>query len=336
MRKLATIQKILELNPIEGADAIERATILGWSLVVKKGEFKVGDTCIYCEIDSLMPDIPEFEFLKPRGMRIRTVRLRGTISQGIAFPLSILPQDGTYEEGTDVTELLGITKYEPPIPACLGGISKGNFPSFIPKTDEPRIQVVMRILEKYAGKEFYTTEKLDGSSATFYYKDGEFGVCSRNMNLVETETNTFWKMARMLDLENKMRSLSFNVSFQGELVGEAIQGNKLNIKGHEVRFFNTFDIDNFKYKSFNDFKSIISDLDLKTVPILSEKFIMPNNIDDLIKLATMKSTINPSAWAEGIIFRPLIETIDSSIKNLHDNRVSFKVINPEFLLKYGE
>jgi len=139
MRKLASIQRIKNLEPIAGADAIEKATVLGWQLVVKKGEFAIGDLCVYCEIDSRLPDRPEFEFLKARGMRIRTVRLRGQISQGICFPLSILPVYTDVQEDTDVTELLDITKYEPPIPAQLAGVAKGLFPSFIPKTDETRV-----------------------------------------------------------------------------------------------------------------------------------------------------------------------------------------------------
>ena len=117
MRKLASVQRIKALEPITGADAIERATVLGWQLVVKKGEFKIGELCVYCEVDCLMPDDPKFEFLRPRGMRIKTVRLRGQISQGICFPLSILPEGFDIQEDTDCTKQLGITKYEPPIPA---------------------------------------------------------------------------------------------------------------------------------------------------------------------------------------------------------------------------
>src|ERR1700744_3519324 len=124
MRKLASIQMIRSLEPIEGADAIEKATVLGWQLVVKKGEFRVGDLCIYCEIDSVMPDRPEFEFLRPRGMRIKTIRLRGQVSQGICLPVSILPAGTVLEENIDCTDILEITKYEPPIPACLGGVAK--------------------------------------------------------------------------------------------------------------------------------------------------------------------------------------------------------------------
>jgi len=116
LRKLASIQKIRALTPIEGADAIEMATVLGWQLVVKKGEFQAGGLCVYCEIDSILPARPEFEFLKPRGMRIKTIRLRGQISQGICFPLSILPEGSPIEEGADVTEILGIAKWEMPIP----------------------------------------------------------------------------------------------------------------------------------------------------------------------------------------------------------------------------
>ena len=133
MRKLASIQRIKALDPITGADAIERATVLGWQLVVKKGEFKVGELCVYCEVDCLMPDDPKFEFLKPRGMRIKTVRLRGQISQGICFPMSILPEGFDIQEDADCTFVLGIIKYEPPIPACLNGIAKGHSLRLFPR-----------------------------------------------------------------------------------------------------------------------------------------------------------------------------------------------------------
>ncbi|MDP3641567.1 MAG: RNA ligase family protein [Bacteroidota bacterium] len=210
MRKLASIQIIKALEPIEGADAIEKATVLGWQLVVKKNDFMVGDKVVYCEIDSLMPDRPAFEFLKPRGMRIRTIKLRGQISQGICFPLSILPPDFEVVEDADCTEVLGISKYEPPIPACLSGIMKGKFPSFIPKTDETRVQVIQKLLDKYKGEKCYVTEKVDGSSGTYYINNGEFGVCSRNLELLEDDENSFWKVARELDIENKLRSLNGN------------------------------------------------------------------------------------------------------------------------------
>ena len=337
MRKLASIQKIKNLEPIEGADAIEKATVLGWQLVVKKDEFKIGDLCVYCEIDSIMPDKPDFEFLKARGMRVRTIRLRGQVSQGICFPLSILDASVKVEEDVDVTEILGIIKYEPPIPACLSGIMKGKFPSFIPKTDETRVQVLQNVLDKYQGTKCYVTEKLDGSSATYFVKDNQFGVCSRNMELEEDGANSFWKVARETDLENKMKMLNVNIALQGELVGEFIQTNRYKIRGHKVFFFTAFDIDNYRYYNLTELENILKQLELPMVPVLDKNYILENNIDTIVKRATIKSTMDAQSWAEGIVIRPIDEKIDGELSDeLGGGRVTFKAINPEFLLKYGE
>lgn len=341
MRKLASIQKIKNLEPIEGADAIEKATVLGWQLVVKKGEFKIGDMAVYCEIDCIMPDLPVFEFLKPRGMRVKTIRLRGQISQGICFPINIVEQFGLntndLSEDQDVTAALKIEKYEPAIPECLSGKVKGRFPSFIPKTDETRVQVLQKVLDKYKGTKCFVTEKLDGSSATYFIKDGEFGVCSRNLELLEDAENSFWKVARELDIETKLRSLNKNIALQGELIGEGIQGNKLKLHGQTVKFFTAFDIDKFEYLSFSDFHTLCCDLKLQTVPYIHTDYELVNDIDAIIKMATIKSNVLPSAWAEGIVIRPLFEKIDLAMSTEFNNgRVSFKAINPEFLLKYGE
>lgn len=338
MRKLASIQKIKALEPIENADAIEKATVLGWQLVVKKGEFRVGDLAVYCEIDCLMPDRPEYEFLKPRGMRVRTIRLRGQISQGICFPLSILPPDFEISEDADCTEVLGIEKYEQPMPACLSGIAKGRFPSFIPKTDETRVQVLQHVLDKYKGTKCYVTEKVDGSSGTYFIHKGEFGVCSRNLELLEDEENSFWKVAREVDIENKLRSLDGNYAIQGELVGEGIQSNKLKLRGQTMLFFNAFDIDRFEYLPSEQFFDLMNQLELSTVPIVSTGYELENDINAIVRMATIKSKICPDVWAEGVVIRPLNEITYSLLANetLDAGRLSFKAINPEFLLKYGE
>jgi RNA ligase (TIGR02306 family) len=338
MRKLASIQKIAALEPIIGADVIEKATVLGWQLVVKKGEFQVGDWCVYCEIDSVLPDYPVFEWVRARGARIRTVRLRGQISQGICFSTDILPVGFPLIEDTDCTEVLGIIKYEPPIPASLAGLMKAGFPSFIPKTDETRVQTLQAVLDKYTGERCFITEKLDGSSATFFLRNGEFGVCSRNMELVEDDTNTFWKVARMLNLKEKMALLGGNYALQGELVGEGIQSNKLKIKGHNVFFFNLFDIDRHVYVSFANFKDCIEKMNLQTVPIISNHTLLPNNVGTLVDLSKRKSLLNANTWAEGIVVRSVEEKTDTELANALQNRgrLSFKVINPEFLLKYDE
>ncbi len=236
-RKLATIRKIKDIVPIEGADAIELALVDGWQVVVAKNVgHKVGDKVVYCEIDSFLPIKEEFEFLRKssykkmgdqEGFRLKTIKLRGQISQGLILPYSVIPvaqfaSAHDLPEGMDVSEMLGIVKYDPPVSAQLAGKVKGNFPSFLRKTDEERIQ---NLVKEYAAwalsskHQFYATEKLDGSSFTCYLKDGVFGVCSRNMELLETEDNTFWTVARKLDLENKLKSLGRNVCFQGEMVG---------------------------------------------------------------------------------------------------------------------
>ena len=329
MRHLATIQRIKALEPIEGADAILKATVLGWQLVVKKGEFAVGDLCVYCEIDSLMPERPEFEFLQARGMRVRTIRLRGQVSQGICFPLSILPQGTEITEGADVTDTLGIIKYEAPIPASLAGVAKGGFPSFIPKTDETRIQVLQELLDKYQGEPCFITEKLDGSSVTYYLRAGEFGVCSRNLELLETPDNTLWKVARELDIENKLRATGQNLALQGELIGEGVQGNKYRLRGQQVFFFNVFNIDQYRYLDFAEWLRFTKELDLSPVPVLHDQFPLPNSIPELVQLSAGRSTLF-DVHREGIVIRPLTERQDMI------GRVSFKAISPDFLLKFGE
>ena len=333
-RKLASVRKISDLSPIEGADKIEVATIDGWKVVVAKDVgHKVGDLVIYCEIDSFLPIRPEFEFLRKssykkmsdgtEGFRLKTIKLRGQVSQGLILPLSLVEYTNiNFEVGMDVTLMLGINKYEPPIPAQLAGKVKGLFPSFIRKTDEERVQNLSDQYNELKTHTYYVTEKLDGSSATFYYKDGVFGVCSRNLELLETEGNTFWKVARELDLENKMKSLGKNISIQSELIGESVQGNPYKIKGQTIRCFNLFNIDTQEYSSLTDFRDTVEMLGLETVPVLNTNFKLPDTIDELLKFADSKSELNPNYDREGIVIRTL------------DRKISFKVISNKFLLKY--
>jgi RNA ligase (TIGR02306 family) len=332
-RKLATIRQISDLSPIEGADKIELSTVGGWKVVVAKDVgHKVGDLVVYCEIDSFLPIKEEYEFLRKtsykkmsdgtEGFRLKTIRLRGQISQGLILPLkdTQLPNKDLLTVGMDVTSELGIVKYEPPIPAELAGKVKGLFPSFLRKTDEERIQNITSEYEEFKKRKFYVTEKLDGSSATFYFNDGVFGVCSRNLELLETEGNTFWKVARELDLENKMRDFGMNISIQGELIGEGIQGNPYKIKGQTVRFFNLFDIDLQEYHSFSMMKTTLKGMGLETVPVVDEYFTLPDSVGDLLNYADNKSLLNPNFDREGVVIRTL------------DRKVSFKVISNKFLL----
>jgi RNA ligase (TIGR02306 family) len=332
-RKLASIRRISNIQEIPGADMIELAIVDGWKVVVaKEVGHKIGDMVVYCEIDSFLPIREEFEFLRKssykkmgdqEGFRLKSIRLRGTLSQGLILPLKglQLPNKDLLREGMDVTSELGIIKYEPPIPAELAGKVKGLFPSFIRKTDEERIQNLADEYEEMKRHTYYVTEKLDGSSATFYFNNGEFGVCSRNLELLETEGNTFWKVARELDLENKLREYGVNVSIQGELIGEGIQGNPYKMKGQTVRFFNLFDIDLQEYHSLPVFQKTIEVLGLETVPILNVRFNLPESIDELLNYADSKSVLNPDFDREGVVIRS------------SDRKISFKVISNKFLLK---
>ena len=333
MRKLASIQRIKNIEPIEGAEAIEKATVLGWQLVIRKSEFKIGDLCVYIEIDSVLPNMPEFEVIRSKTNRIKTIKLRGQISQGICFPLDILPKDVDLLEDMDVTELLGITKFEPPIPANLAGEIKGLFPSFMPKTDETRVQVLEGLLQNYEGTSCYITEKLDGSSVTFYLKDNEFGVCSRNLDLLYNESKSMWKFAIENDLENKLKSLNINIALQGEIIGEGIQKNKYKQRGQTVYFFNVFDIDSYNYFSLNEVKTLLKGLELNMVPVLDESYLLESSVESVILKSQVRSVLSKDTIAEGIVIRPVEEKID---KNIMQGRISFKAINPNFLIKYDE
>ena len=340
-RKLATIRKITNITPIEGADKIELVTVGGWKVVAAKDvNHKIGDLVVYCEIDSFLPIKEEFEFLRKssykklsdgtEGFRLKTIKLRGQVSQGLILPIKELSifqfaSSSNLSEGDDVTNILGITKYEPPIPAELAGKVKGGFPHFIPKTDEERVQNLSKEYDEWklqSKHKFYVTEKLDGSSATYYIKDGVFGVCSRNLELLETEGNTFWKVARDLDLENKMKSLNMNISLQGELIGEGIQGNPYKIKGQTVRFFTGFDIDKFERISFTQLVVMLMELNLQYVPVLNDEFgfVLPDTIEGMLEYAENKSQLNENTEREGVVVRSM------------DGTISFKAISNKFLL----
>ncbi|NTW34240.1 MAG: RNA ligase (ATP) [Bacteroidetes bacterium] len=326
MRKLASIQIIKDIKPIKDANVIKAASVLGWQTVIKEGQFNIGDKCVYVEIDSVFPNKPEFADFLNRSNRLKTIRLRGQISQGVCLPVSILPA-GNYDVGDDVTEILGIKKYEMPIPVELSGEIKGPFPSFIPKTDEPRVQTAQDMLDKYVGQEFYASEKLDGMSATYYVYNGEFGVCTRNVEIKENENSVPWKIAKTYNIKDKLLFIGENIAIQGELIGKGINKNIYNLDGNDYYVFNVFDIDKYKYMDIFDMQNFLFDiLKLKHVPLIE---IMPliNDVQDLVKFSTGKSKLNNQACREGLVFRTLKGIQDSKF-----GRVSFKVINPEYLL----
>jgi len=338
-RQLATIRKIAAIEPIEGADAIEVAVVDGWKVVVKKGEYNVGDLAVYLEIDSWVPtELAPFlskgkeprGFEGVRGERLRTVKLRGQISQGLLLPLQTvfeLPSttqcDVIY---TDVTEVLGIKKWERPMNAQLAGMARGNFPALVPKTDQARIQNLTRNFEKLQEDTWSITEKLDGSSCTFYLdKEGEFHVCSRNLDLKQTEGNTFWQLALQLDIEGIMRRHSlFGMAIQGEMIGEGIQGNQYKTK-LDFYVYDMYNTSTGEYILPIQLESACKRLGLKHVPILvSATDIKLQTIQSIIDFAEGKSQLNGSE-REGVVFKS---------NTIHDS--SFKAISNKWLIKNGE
>jgi len=330
MRKLASVQIIDALNPIENADSIEVADILGWKVVVKKGEFQIGSKCIYLEIDSIVPQIPYFEFMKDRRYRVRTIKLRGQISQGLAIPLYHLnttfldlpehftPPHCDYEIGFDLTEILGIVKYEPELHSMIGGDTLGSFPNWISKTDEDRIQSNPVVLQKLVELELDATEKLDGCSATYFLMDDHFGVCSRNWELKDTESNVYWQMARKYQIEEKLRAMGNGYYLQGEIIGPNIQENRLKLAERQFRVFN-FGLNGLKF-GFSVLVDFCEKFDLLCVPMVP---LPPfSTVEDLLSIANAPSQLNSTVAREGIVIRST------------DGTISFKVINNEYLLRH--
>lgn len=342
MRKLATIRRIDEINPIPNADAIEVATVGGWRVVIKKGEFAVGDLAVYCEIDSWIPhDLAPFlskgnepkEYNGVKGERLRTIRLRGQLSQGLLLPRHVvLDKIGEIHEGMDVTDLLGIQKFEPPIPAQLAGEVLGMFPSAVPKTDQERIQNLSAELATWQGMEFEVTEKLDGTSCTFYLDaDGELHVCSRNLDLKRNPDNTLWRIADKNNVAEKMLAEGLtNYAIQGEVIGEGIQGNKYNLKGQEFFVFDIYDVATGRYLSSAERIRVSYSLGLCHAPYgrpFGQFFqvMEDTTVQELLSMAEDKSALNRTTEREGLVF-----------KCTSDTSIHFKAISNKFLLKSGE
>lgn len=360
MRKLASIKSISDLMPIEGKDRIELAAVDGWHVIVKKGEFQIGGKCVYIEIDSVLPEKPEFEFLRSKNFRIKTMKMAGVISQGICFPLSILPQkkSGEYELDEDVTEIIGVTQYEAtmdkdpaPRPAqknkwpkwlmrfawfrklVLPKKQAKGFPSFISKTDETRIQNMPFILS--CKVPLIATEKIDGQSGSFalvhhkrkipFLKDKyEYIVCSRNLRLWTKDNSSYWSVSEKYNIPEKLRSMIGDkpwVAIQGECIAPKVQGNKYKVEEPDLYVFNVIYPEG-RVGSL-EAKEICERIGLKFVPIVDTHYVLPNTVDEVLAYAHGQSAIGDTI-REGLVIRG------------EDGRLSFKAVDPLFLLKYDE
>lgn len=320
MRKLASVQVIRDLLPIENADRIELAHIEGFQCVVPKG-YHVGDKVIYIETDSICPKNETFAFLKGKS-HIKLQKIRGVYSQGIA-----LEYHGDAPVGTDMTKELGIVKYEPPEQPM---DTIGAFPWYIPKTDEVRAQNIPELLTKYKGTPCYATEKLDGSSCTIYRNKDHIGVCTRKREV--DNTSLMFRTAEKQGLLDFVSNLDKDIAIQGEFVGPKQQGNHLHLSEHHIYVFSVYDIVKHGYFDQDTMDVFLGSHDVDTVPIVDE-FALTDDIDALVKRAIGNSTFG-NFPREGIVIRP-IEPIEGLI-GFPGNRFSFKVINPEYQMKKGE
>lgn len=367
-RQLASIQKIVSIAPIEDADKILKCTILGWESVIAKADnFNVGDKVVYLEVDSILPDKPEFEFLRDRKFRIRTIKLRGQVSQGICFPLTILPK-GDYKEGDVVTGILGVRKYDPQAEFerkeadRLAAIDKNRltkffkrfawyrrlffkpkrtpFLSFIKKTDEDRIQLFPDYYERWGHLTFDVTEKIDGQSATYFMipnkkvfpwsKKWKFGVCSRNFQLLKPDNSSYWTIAKELHIEAEMRLWCETFNKGLIIQGEAVG---VGIQGNKYKF------DKIKLFVFN---IAHYEKGKRTYFDQHEQESACHQMGlDLVPWITSNFKLKPTI--------PLMVEYarDSSLLNKdipregivvrnYPNNVSFKIVSTDFLLKYGE
>lgn len=334
-RKLATLEIIKDLQPIPSADNIEVATVRGWKVVVKKGEFEIGSLCVFFEIDSFLPELPELEFLRKScfatlytgetGFRIKTIKLKKQLSQGLALPLSHFSlTSNTFTLGTDLTDFLGIKKWEHSVSASLGSNVLGNFPSFVPKTNEERIQNLSELYPLLCQKSFNVTEKLDGTSFTAFYYNDTFGVCSRNLELKESSSNIYWQIFHQCKIGDFLKSLPFFSAIQGEIVGGKIQGNPYKLPNYRLYVFNLINLDNQeRLDIFSPSNlSLLSNAGLDTVPLLFRDFSLPSSLDTLIDFSSGHSLLNPNTIREGLVLR-----------NFENSYTSFKVISNNFLLK---
>lgn len=315
-RTLASVRRVEQLHPIDGADRIEAAVVGGWTVVVRKGEFAPGDKAVYFEIDSVPPDEPQYRFLwakkgetpgpgeRPRKFRLRTVKLRGQLSQGLLLPMDVVGVDPDTPEGTDLTDDLGVTKYDPPLPAGMGA-ARGAYPTrWVPKNDEVRVQSSPELLGELAGEPWVATVKMDGTSSTYLINpdDGEFHACGRNWSVTDGQ-NAYWSVARRYGLAEKLAAIKGRVALLGEICGPGIQKNPAGLDQVSWFCFGAYDISEGRDLGHDELVALCDELDLPMVPVAAEGDHFHLDVGELLELAegTYPGTDRPR---EGVVVRP--------------------------------
>lgn len=369
-RKLLRVVIIDDIIEHPNADSLELAIVGGWQVCVKKGEFSKGGKAIYAEVDAMLPVLNDmFSFLAGSSnyevdgvqyARVKTIKLRKELSQGILFSIN---GSTNFEDGHDLTTSYKVIKYEAPSErqagSALGSVKKAKlFPDFIPKTDQERVQNIVRKYECAVidGEEFEVSYKLDGSSFTAYIKGDKVGVCSRNVELqlqrevwgwkkritemwkqflkhgryarwqtgVDPESNSFTSLFTELNLEDALKRarmfIGGDIAIQGEMVGPSIQGNFEGVDKNKLYVYSVFDIDKGVYFLPDTAQSIVSYAGLTYVPVLEYRTVLPATVGEVIAMADGPSGLN-GKYREGLVFKSLRRNF------------TFKVISNKYLLK---
>ena len=366
-RKLASIVRIAVVSPIPDADRLEVVEMegKGWRVVTAKGEFHPGDLAVYFEIDSYLPsDDERYAFLRERclrkfvskggsvlreGLRIKTVKLRGVVSQGLVMPVAKFPElsegGAPLDVGRDVTAELHVDHFDEvaeamrPVEGGMGNVdAMGPFPGFIPKTDEERIQNLAEYFTTMRGRLFEVTEKNDGTSVTMFYapsmdEENPFGVCTRNqrLNAPDDDGNVPlpWRAARKYNAETAIRAAcdkaKAELAFQGELVGPGVNANRDFYRDWEWHVFRVWNISAATFLPPGEARELCAAVGLQYVPVIAESmdvFATLTDIDAMLAFAEGKTVRGNER--EGLVFK----SVDAPY-------VSFKAVSNRYLLKNG-
>ncbi|MCR5112078.1 MAG: 2'-5' RNA ligase [Ruminococcus sp.] len=346
-RKLASIQRIWKTEPIEGADRIELAYVLGWQCVVNKGQFKPMDLAVYFEIDSFLPIRPEYEFMRAssykntdimgEGFRLTTQKFRGQVSQGLLLPVSKFPEiPADIGLGADVSEILGVRKWEIEERATSGGTIIGNLPICIPHTDETRVQAEPELIKEFAGLEYYISTKMDGSSHSIGIDQDGFHVTGHNYEYKDDGNSDFYKLVNERGYKEKLEGFKAKegidtITVQGELCAPGIQQNRLKLKKPEWYVFTV--IENGKRVGLERMLEICRELEFTTVPIEEVDTDLPAKYPTVEALLARADGSYPNGGKkEGIVIRPTSPVYSTTI----GAELSMKVVSNKYLLKNGD
>lgn len=370
MRDLAYIAKIDNLAPILEKDRIELATVAGWNVIVEKGKYFVGELVVYCEYDTILPaNNPHFEFLRKRcysslynGFRIQNMKMAGVFSQGIVFPLSILPPENkkgsVYKEGLSVTDILGIQKYDPEAKIELNSVKKnskflkfflknkyfrqiwkklntkpkGEYPETVKKSDEINIQKIFEeFKENYNTEKFYVSEKIEGQASTFLLQKNKYRFFSHNIEVTKAGNTNWERISKNENLEKKLRAYKkkhkIELAIQGEIVGPGIQKNIYGLGGLQLFVYKITDVKTGKAFNFYKMAEIAREMLLPIVPVLTTKKTLEefSSVDEILAYSNGESILRKGVKREGVVFR-----------SMENQSIGFKVKSPEYLMWFSK